>query len=442
MNSRQVILAVLNKFEAQPGNLERLTERAMAECGLDRRDRSFVFENVYGIVRNRTRLDFLIRKFLDDARLLKNLELMQLMRLGVYQIVYLDRVPDHAAVNETVNLTKESSAVARFSGVVNAILRKCIKLSGKLPAPDASLPLVRRLSILYSHPEWLVQKWLNQFGLSSVKKLLAFNNTPPDNYLRRRLRGVSKPAFENDVKALAEPAGGYLGLYYKLTKRIEISMIGVLKSGLAVIQAPSSGWVTALLDVQPADHCIDLCSAPGGKASLIAELAAKGGSVCAAELKFGRLEMVVETMRRMDLDNLYPLVCDAALVPFVGTFDKVLLDAPCTGTGVMHRHPDGRWIRTAESIAAMVQVQEKLLDAAASMTTAGGVLVYSTCSLEPEENELQIARFLEHHAEFSLEKPAHAVPQSYISLDGFLKITPHEHGMDGMFAARLKRRMA
>jgi 16S rRNA (cytosine967-C5)-methyltransferase len=269
--------------------------------------------------------------------------------------------------------------------------------------------------------------------------LLAFNNERPEIYLRRKIRGMSRPQFETESRDILSPAGGYSNLYYRLSRQVHVEGIDLLKEGHCTVQAPSSGWMTALLDVQKGEALLDVCSAPGGKSALASELAGETGKIYSCELKWGRIMLVRDTVNRMRLPNVNLLLCDGGLLPFSRQFRKVLLDAPCTGSGVLHRHPEARWVKNLDDIHKLAQVQEKLLESCAALTAPGGVLVYSTCSLEPEENEMRVRAFLQKHPEFSLSTAPAAVPATFIDRDGYVRITPYDHKLDGMFGARLEK---
>jgi 16S rRNA (cytosine967-C5)-methyltransferase len=307
--------------------------------------------------------------------------------------------------------------------------------------PGEPKDLALRLSLEYSHPEWLVRRWLDRYGLADARKLLAFNNRIPQTFLRRRVRGIGRQQFETESRILCDPVGGLGNLYYRLSRKSVLPEdIRLFQQGMCTVQAPSAGWVVALLDVRFGQRCLDVCAAPGGKAALMAELTGETGSVFACDLSPVRLGRAVETVQRMRLGHVYPLACDGARLPFAGRFERVLLDAPCTGTGVLHRHPDMRLLRTADDIDQAVPVQQALLDGVAGMTAPNGLLVYATCSLEPEENEQQVARFARDHPEFAVERAPRSIPAQFVDLDGQVRITPFEHSMDGAFAVRLRRK--
>ena len=438
MTSRQLIFRILTEFDKHPGNLDRIIDHGLRGAQIDHRDRRFVFEIVYGVIRWQLTLDNMIDHYLTGHTDSKDMALYRMLRIGIYQLLYM-RIPDHASVNETVRLAKSNNQTARYASVVNAIMRNIIKNKGSVSLPEPDKDLAGRLSIEFSHPRWMIERWMKNYGLSNTKKLLKFNNEKPSIYLRRKLRDLSKPQFEADVRTICEQASGYLNLYYKLKKSLLPENIRMIQQGVCNVQAPSSGWVTAMMDVNKGDHILDLCAAPGGKTALMSELASDTGTVVACELKWGRMKSVIEMVKRMRLRNVYALLCDGVFPPFTGYFDKVLLDVPCSGTGVLHRHPEARLIRTPQDIERLTNIQRKLLDSSVNLVGKGGIIVYSTCSIEPEENDLIIQSFLNDHKEFVIDNNPDVIPDRFISNAGFLQITPFEHAMDGMFAARLRK---
>jgi len=440
MNTRLLVLRILSAFDRQPENFERSIDSVLGRAPLDDRDKRFVFEIVYGVVRRRLTLDYIIDRLLSSGSLRKKAVLRRILQIGLYQILYLDRVPDHAAVNESVKLAKAEYETRRISGVVNGVLRKVVadrRAALKLPGQETPLP--ERLSVEYSHPSWMVERWLRNFGLAAVKQLLVFNNEKPHTYLRRRIRELSRQQFEAENHSLCEPVGGYLNLYYRLKKSIIPENVRAIRQGSCTVQAPSSGWAVALMEAEKGDKILDICASPGGKMSMLAELIGESGSLCACDDKWHRVKMCVGTAWRMRLENVHSFAADGRFPPFDGVFDKVLLDAPCSATGVLHRHPDARWIRKPGDIGVLAALQAALLESAAVLVRRGGTLVYSTCSIEPEENDIQIGSFISRHPEFVHSGCPAIVPQSFIDAGGFLSITPFAHGMDGMFGARLKR---
>ncbi len=441
MTPRELVIKILEQFESKPGPLEPLIEKTLLSSAVDRRDRRFVFELAYGIVRRQLTLDFVLTRFLEKKESQTNGQLMRILRLGAYQIMYMDRVPDHAAVNECVQIAKSNKKTRFLSSTINAVLRKLVQSKGKFPQPDEKTPLEQRLSIQYSHPQWLVRRWLRQFGLAGTRKLLAFNNEKPPIFFRRKLKGgLARRQFDIEIRSIADNAGGYLSAFYRMTRSMPPDSVRLFEEGLCTVQSVSAGWVVALLDVQKGEVVCDLCAAPGGKSVFMAELTGEEGIIVAGDSDFDRLMKIRQTQARMNIPQIFSLACDAAYPPFAARFPKVLLDAPCSGTGVMHRHPDARWVRREEDIQSLSQKQEILLDKASEIVAPEGILVYSTCSLEIEENQQQIERFLKRHPDFCLAPAPRVVPQTYIDNDGFLFITPFAHNLDGMFGAVLKRK--
>jgi 16S rRNA (cytosine967-C5)-methyltransferase len=439
MNSRIAILRILESFDKRPGDLEPIIDKELAMSPVDHRDRRFIFEIVYGIVRRRLTLDYMIERRLSDPSLFEVKPLKRILELGIYQLLFMERVPDHAAVNETVDCAGADHRTKNFRGVVNGVLRTIINDKKRVDRPDPTDSIIERLSVEFSHPQWILSRWLERYGLSRTKQLCAFDNEKPEIYFRRKIHGLSRQQFETEFRDYGASPTGYLNLYYRSLKAVIPNSVKLFEEGHCTIQAPSSGWIVALLDIQKNDTILDVCSAPGGKTSLMAELSVAQGGVIACELKKSRMAMVRDTLRRMNIDNVRLLFCDGSHLPFSCRFSKILLDAPCSGTGVLHRHPEARWVKTMEDITRLSKLQAALLEASARLLAPGGILVYSTCSLEPEENEMQIRSFLEAHREFILDNPPASIPANYINLSGFVSITPCDHKLDGMFGARLKK---
>ena len=216
MDARQIIIRIIGAFDHDPGHLDRILETAFSQGRIDRRDRRFIFEIVYGVIRRRLTLNYMIDQLLATKALKKNSHLRRILQVGLYQIIYMERVPDHAAVNESVKLAKADPATRDVAGVVNGVLRKVLADQRAPVLPSAKYDLIEHLSIKYSHPRWMVERWLKNFGLAQTKQLLVFNNTKPDIYLRRKIRNLSRQQFETEARSLCDPASGYLNLYYRL----------------------------------------------------------------------------------------------------------------------------------------------------------------------------------------------------------------------------------
>ena len=438
MNSRAVALQVLEEFHRRGDSLDRCLEHGIREAHVDHRDRRFVTELVKGTIRRQATLDHLIDHFVTTRRLSSGAPLRRILRLGAYQVLYLDRVPHHAAVNEAVKAAKADKRTASRAGMVNAVLRRVINCRTRLPLPSSE-NLPARLAVEHSHPEWLVRRWLQRYGLAKAKALMMFNNRNPTLFLRRKIRGLSRQQFEIAAGRLCAKPTGLNNLFYPLQLPFERDQIAIFRDGHCTVQAPSSGWVVRLLDIEPNSLVLDLCCGPGGKTGLISELLGPSGRICACDISYRRVDMTLETVERMGLLHVLAAVADGRRPALCTQFDRVLVDAPCTATGVFHRHPEARWRRLPADLHSLPRLQKQLLHGGSTLVAEGGLLVYATCSLEPEENEEVVASFLEAHEDFRRENPPVQIPGTLVDLDGFLRITPHGHGMDGMFGARLRR---
>lgn len=401
---------------------------------LDARDRRWTRELVYGTLRNRGRLDALLAERVRGGLGRLDPELLDLLRLGAYQLLEMGSVPAYAAIAQTVELAK-TRAGEGAGRLANAVLRRLDRERDALTLPVPA-DRVEALAVEYSHPRWLVARWLERWGEADTRRLLALNNTEPPI--------VARPVHvvREQLEASLEAAGVRIADAPLVADSLiltppvpALTELGAFKRGLFHIQDPAATLVTRYADVRAGATVADLCAAPGGKA---VELARTAGAVFASDISFHRLQRLRESVARLELDTVHLLAADARS-PAVQPTDVVLLDAPCTGTGTMRRHPDARWRLKPSDIAVMTALQWLLLTAAASIVKPGGLLVYSTCSVEPEENDAPVDRFLASHTGWTLEAPpAGAVPDAVLDA-GRLRVLPYEHGTDGAFAARLRR---
>jgi 16S rRNA (cytosine967-C5)-methyltransferase len=403
--------------------VEHLLEAALAEHNLAPADRHLCQELVYGIVRWEATLDWLVARRTTGRT--QKPALQVLLRLGLYQIFWLDRIPPHAAVHETVELAR-TGGFGPQSGFVNALLR------GYLRAFAETRKVLEELKVTqphlgYSHPEWLVRRWQERWGTEKTAQLLAWNNSAPKTYAR--------------VNRLKTEAGSLLeqwrqeGVEYDFIKPdwVDDHVIFLLKShppfrkmpsfqqGKFYLQDPSTLLSVAELGPAPGESILDLCAAPGGKLSYIAQLTGNQGRLVAHDVSTERLEQVKENAARLGLASVEPVTSET--LPPSERFDRVLVDAPCSNTGVMRRRVDLRWRVRPEEVTRLRQSQIQLLQQAFAHLRPGGVLVYSTCSLEPEENRMVVRDFLS--------------TQPWLRLDRERELLPFEAGVDGAYTARL-----
>jgi 16S rRNA (cytosine967-C5)-methyltransferase len=422
---RQAAYAVLTQVRAgQP--FERALDRAVKR--LAEPDRRLAHELAAGVLRSQTTLDERLAPLVPRGWASVAPELKDVLRLGAFQLAALDRVPAHAAVDTSVALAK-SAGGDRAGGFVNAVLRRLSSSDGLDTQGVGAEP---RLAEDASHPPWLVERWLARFGRDETAALLRWNNTRP----RLVLQPARSPQSELEHRWRAAgievtPAPFGAGL---TTDRTRPGDLPGYREGAFIVQDPAQALLTWFADLPPDATVYDACAAPGGKTIALGRGTRR---VIAADIARARVRRLAENLQRAGSGSEYPVVADAERPP-VRPVAAVVLDAPCLGTGTFARHPDARWRVSPEALATLVRRQGTLLDAAATAVAPGGFLVYSTCSLEPEENQEQVDAFLDRHPEFRRE-PNETFPAALTAPEGDLMILPHRHHMDGAFAARLRR---
>lgn len=408
-----------------------LADRAFegAAARLDPRDRAWAQELVYGTFRLRGRIDHLLGALVKGGVDALEPDVLDVLRLGAYQLLEMGSVPPYAAVSQSVELVREAGS-PRAAGLVNGVLQNLRRKGPTIRFPaDAAGELATR----GSHPRWLVERWIAAFGEDGARGLVDADNRRPELYLRP----VGLTAAEAVERLAAAGIAAETVAWSPDSVRVPppATAAEALAAVPAVVQDPAAALVVRYAAVPAGATAIDLCAAPGGKAVGMAETAAR---VIAADVSPRRLERVAQNVARLGLEHrIETVVADAREAPFAPA-DVVLLDAPCTGTGTLRRHPDGRWRVTPEDIAALAALQAELLDAAAALVRPGGWLVYSTCSVEAEENDVQIDAFLARTPGFAPDPPA-AMPEGVVDDAGRLRVLPQRQGADGAFAARLRK---
>jgi len=445
--ARLLALRVLERVERAGSYADVLLHSQLSRSGLGPSDRALATELVYGTLRWRGRLDFLLARCLD--RPLERLEglVANALRLGAYQILFTDRVPASAAVDEAVRCVRALGA-ERATGLVNAVLRKLASTASETPLPTLEDDPLGHLMHSQSLPQWIAARWLELFGPEEAAALAAActqaapltvranrHQIDPDELLREL-----SPRFPEARRCRFARDGVVLG------RRGNPGSLPGFLAGRFSVQDEASQLVVGLLDPQPGERVLDVCAAPGGKATAIAERVGKTGSVLALDRNPRRLELVRRAARRLQLGRIECAVRDGTrelgeLAP-EGGFDRVLVDAPCSGLGTLRRNPDARWRVRPGDPAKLAELQRHLLRRAAGVLRPDGVLVYSTCTLLPEENEAVVEAFLRDAPQFVMAS-AHEAPEEVRELmqaDGTLRCWPHRHDTDGFFAARLELR--
>jgi 16S rRNA (cytosine967-C5)-methyltransferase len=400
---------------------------------LDARDRRWTRELVYGMLRNRASIDTVLSERVRGGLVRLDPDVIDLLRLGVYQLLNMGSVPAYAAIAQTVELAKRRHGIGA-SKLVNAVLRRTDREREQINTvlPSDSLDA---LALKYSHPRWLIARWIGQWGEQETERLLTLNNA--DAPIAIRPYGIVREQLE----AMMEAAGVHVADAPYARDSIAISggttftELGAFKKGLFFVQDPAATLVTEYAAIPTGATVADLCAAPGGKAL---ELTRTAGTVLASDKSFGRLQRLLANQRRLESANILPFVGDARN-PAIRPVDAVLIDVPCTGTGTFRRHPDARWRIKVSDIAVMSALQKLIIRAAAKVVRPDGLLIYSTCSLEPEENDAQIDSFLADNLNWILEPPPEGSVAPELLDGGRLRVLPHRTGTDGAFAARLRR---
>jgi|SRR5215813_5215793 len=435
MNARALAIQVLARVRSTEGYLNLVLDAQLSEHELkDSRDRALVTELCYGTTRRQLALDYAISQVAD--RRLDQLEdrVLAALRIGAYQMFYL-RIPKRAAVSETVEALKQLR-LARSSGYVNAVLRRLGELEA-LPLPKDPKPELE-LSIRESHPLWLVERWLGQFGRSRTEAILAADNQPPPLAVRANASRISR----DELLGRFERAGvsaipaRYARQGILISGQGKPDLLPGYAEGLWQVQDEAAQLVVEFADFPDGAKVLDACAAPGGKAFQLAQRA----RVLAADNRRTKLLKLEAEAKRLGLSERIRTQVHDATTPFPenwGPFDAVLVDAPCSGLGTLRRHPELRYRLGEDEIRRLSTLQLKILQNCQSQVAPGGFLVYSVCSIDPEEGQDVIEMFLRSHPEFTAEVSAAA--EALPLFQGFLRTLPGPEGLDGFFAARLRR---
>jgi len=442
-NPRQLAFLALRDIHRRGAFTDVALDRVLRTTKLNSADRRLVTDLVYGTVRRSRSLDALIDQLGKKKAHQQPPDLRTILHIGLYQLRYQERIPPSAAVNTTVELAKENGFKG-LAGVVNGLLRQYERLATSSGEP-LQLPVepVERLGILHSFPDWIIQIWLEQLGVEETEQLCEWFNQSPTIDLRVNTLRVSI----EDVETAMQSAGVDVRRVPQLPQALRvvggtgaIQQLPGFSEGWWTIQDSSAQLVSHLLNPQRGDVVIDACAAPGGKTTHIAELMADEGKIWACDAKASRLKKLKENAQRLQLKSIQICTGDSRnFSQFTNSADSVLLDAPCSGLGTLHRRPDIRWRITPETVHELSILQGELLEQAATWVKPGGVLVYATCTLHPQENEGVIQPFRERNPHWQIEPPVPHSPLSAFSMpQGWIKVLPHQHQMDGFFMVRLK----
>ncbi|MDB9526856.1 16S rRNA (cytosine(967)-C(5))-methyltransferase [Oscillatoria sp. CS-180] len=428
----------------QGGFADVVLHRLLHRHDLNSLDRQFATELVYGTVRRQRTLDALIDQLGKKSAQHQPLDLRIVLHLGLYQLRFLTQVPESAAVNTSVELMK-AAGKTKLSGVVNGILRQYIRLQqasvDPLQLPDDR---TQALAIAHSYPDWIVKLWQTQLNESGVEALCKWFNQAPSidlrvNRLKISVEELAQKFSHAGIETIRLPQ---LPQALRLVRHVgAIRNLPGYAEGLWTIQDASAQLVSHFVSPQPGDVVIDACAAPGGKTTHLAELMGDQGLIWACDRTTSRLNKVKQNIKRLELSSIKTFTGDSTVITrFEQQGDRVIVDAPCSGLGTLHRHADARWRQTPETVAELATLQTRLLAQVATWVKSNGTLIYSTCTLHPSENEAVVQQFLQSHPEWRIVPPAvDELAAAYTTPAGTVKVWPHQHDMDGFFMARLRR---
>jgi len=434
---RGTAVKILNRVERTDSYLDKLLDIELKSSELSDLDKGLLNELVHGVLRWQNRLDWVLNGFSHGNFAKSEINVKNSLRVALYQILFLERIPHAAAVNEGVEFIKRIRG-EKPAGLVNAVLRNIIRNIEGIRYPDPNEDIVQHLSVFYSHPHWIVKRWLNRIGEEETRKFLIANNERPSLSLRINRLKVSPAQFLTLLEQLQISYSGstHLDHFVKVKSLSKIGQMDLFRNGFFTIQDESAALPCLLLAPKPGERVIDMCAAPGGKTTNIAELMLNQGEVISVDKYEAKLNLIKGSCERLGLTNVKLIAADAATLE-VGLADKVILDAPCSGLGVLAKKPDIKWKRDVADILKLTVLQKELMENAARVLKPGGVLVYCTCTTEPEENEDMVKAFLQRHQEFRMEDARAFVSSDLVNQDGCVETFPHRHQMDGSFAVRL-----
>lgn len=437
---RGFAIKILNRIDRTDAYLDKLLDIEIKNSNLSGPDKSLLFEIVHGVTRWQNRIDWILNGFYKGqfSKCIPNVK--NSMRVALYQILFLDKIPDYAAVNEAVEFVKKFQG-QKPADLTNAVLRNIIRSKDSIRYPDPNEDIVAYYSAYYSHPSWIVKRWIKRFGNEETEKLLIANNNKPS--LTIRVNGLVSNIEElksllNKVELKFSP-GKYLNEFLKMTVLSNITDWEYFAKGYFSVQDESTGLPVKLLNVKPGMRVLDLCAAPGGKTAFISDVMNNTGEVIALDRFESRLKILQKNLERLKVTNVKTLAIDANEFEDSELFDRILIDVPCSGLGTLTKKPDLKWKRDLGDIRKIVNIQYELLKKGASLVKVGGQIVYSTCTIEPEENFDNVKKFLEEYSNFRIINAADMFTSDLIDENGCVRTFPHVHGLDGSFAVKLER---
>jgi len=445
--ARGMAIHMLTRVEIQGAYANLLLQKNIVRL-TDSRDRQFVTLLVNGTLKHRLTLDYALRLHLSKPMSSLPHEVRAILRIGAFQLLYVDKVPDPVAVNESVELAKP---FPKFTGLVNGVLRKVMNKGWDFSWPDEKRETVRYLSVRYSHPEWMIHRWLKRWGMEETEALCQANNEPAQTWIRTNTLKISRKDLIDRLsqEGITVEPGSRIPESLRIQHFGAIDRLESFREGLFTVQDESSQLVAHVVDPKPGQRVLDTCSAPGGKTTHLAQMMQNKGEIMAFDIHEQKLELINQSAERLGITIIQPQFGDARDLPGVklGSYQRVLVDAPCSGLGVLRRRADLRWQKEEQDLKELPLLQLAILERAASCVEVGGDLVYSTCTIEPEENFELVKTFRLAHPEFETVNLVEDLPfdlgdprDIQQASKGMLQLLPHRHNTDGFFLAKFRRR--
>jgi 16S rRNA (cytosine967-C5)-methyltransferase len=448
-NARSCAVKILCRCERTDSYLDKLIDTELRNSNLNDFDKSLLNEIAYGVIRWLRRLDWFLNGFYRGQYEKCLPEVKNTLRVALYQILFLNRIPYSAAVNEAVEYIKKTHS-EKHAGVVNGLLRTIIRTLDNLVWPTRDIDEVNYLGIIQSHPNWMVRRWISRFGFDEAQILCEANNRRPFISLRVNKQKISPEELINYLrkKNIQHRKTRYIDYFFTIKIMSKIYADEFFKKGYFTVQDESAGLVSCLVNPREDDLVLDVCAAPGGKTSHLSELMCNRGKIISVDKYLSRVEVMKNNLERLGVTNA-TILHDDITEPktsilreeIINKVDKVLVDAPCSGLGVLSKKPDIKWKRELDDIHKLQKLQLVILENTVKYLKPGGVLVYSTCTTETEENRNVIEAFLNKHRDFSVDNAKSYVTSKVVNESGFIELFPYIHNVDGGFSVRLVKRI-
>ena len=442
-NSRELALKILFQVNEEGAYANLALDKALFSCkDLDPRDRGLITEIIYGSVKYRGKLDYVLNQFAKTKVKKMDHWTRNNLRMALYQIMFLDKVPDSAAVDESVKLAKKYGRSDKF---VNAVLRNYLRGKDTMQWPDKTKQPVEYLCVEYSFPQWMVERFVRQYGMTDTEKLLQYYNQPAPLWIRTNTLKISREALKTQLEqeGIVVSESRYTPEGLQIHSAVNLHQLKAFQQGLFTVQDESSMLVALAAEPDKDMRILDVCSAPGGKSTHMAQLMKNTGSIYACDIHKHRLELIEENCKRLGITNIKTVEQDGTVLTrrWQEPFDVIVCDVPCSGLGVLGRRADARWSKESEDIAGLCGIQKRILEEAAQLVVPGGTLIYSTCTITPEENQDMVEQFLARHPEYEADN---TITDCWLNMDketnGYVQFLPFIDDMDGFFIARMVRK--